>query len=249
MASKGRRLVKPKMAKYREHLLLPVGFASIQNMQPASRMPAIRRNALLIAGLYFLLQPNYRSEAQSTPDDALNRTYKAIVAKLTPAGREQLRKIERAWLTFVELDRAAMRAAAARLHLSAADEQKLQTNEIEARIEQLEELAYTTSEPEDAKAFRVNDAQLNVIYQRCISSMTSAEVEALRKAQRAWLVFREESRKFGGRVGARITAARTDQLNAFYIQSPTPDITQADDKSVNDEKADRTTPDPFERGR
>jgi uncharacterized protein YecT (DUF1311 family) len=217
-------------------------------MQPASRTSAFRRSTALVVTAFCLHQaPLF---AQSDQDQALNTTYQAVLAKLTPAGREQLRKVERAWLVFIEFDRGAMRAAAARLHLSAADEQDFERKGINARISQLEELTDLTAGPEVAPVFRQNDEQLNVVYQRCITSMTPAEVDALRKAQRAWLVFREESRKFGGVVGARITAARTEQLNAFYIQStaqaPAPPRVV---ESMARPEADRTTPDPFERAR
>jgi uncharacterized protein YecT (DUF1311 family) len=166
---------------------------------------------------------------------------------MTPAGQEQLRKVERAWLAFVELNKAAIREAAPRLRLSASSTQEFERQEVGARINQLEDLG-SNQGPELAAVFQQNDAQLNIVYQRCIHSMSPAEVETLRKAQRAWLVFREESRKFGGLVGARITAARTRHLNAFYIQSASipPPLTV---EHHTPQKADATTPDPFERAR
>ena len=183
-------------------------------------------------------------------DRLLNSNYQQVLARLTPAGREQLRKAERAWLAFVELDKIAMREAAARLGLSRSVAQDFETREVEARIDQLADLlsAQNAQTSEAAAAFRQNDAQLNIVYQRCISSLSPAEVSALRKAQRAWLEFRDASQKFGGLTGARITAARTDHLNAFYIQSA---VSSAPPKvePVAERKADPNTPDPFERAR
>jgi hypothetical protein len=51
-------------------------------------------------------------------------------------------------------------------------------------------------------------------------------------------------------IGARITAARTEQLNTLYIQTTTE--TPAPEpvvESMQPQKADKTTPDPFERAR
>jgi uncharacterized protein YecT (DUF1311 family) len=167
---------------------------------------------------------------------------------MTPVGREQLRKAERAWLGFIELDKVAMREAAARLRLVGTDAEDFERRQVNARIVQLEDLLDSNGEPELTTVFRQNDLELNIVYQRCISSMSPGEVAALRKAQRAWLVFREESRKFGGLIGARITAARTKHLNAFYIQSTTTPAPQTVEH-YTPQKADRTTPDPFERAR
>lgn len=183
-------------------------------------------------------------------DDYLNRTYQAVLAKLTPAGQAQLRKAERAWLSFVELDRIAMHAAASRLHLSPMEEEEFQRKETYARISQLEGLLY--SQNTDAEAVRQNDAYLNIVYQRCLTSMTPEEIERLRKAQRAWIVFRDESRKLGHPIVAYITSVRSDHLYAFYIRPTMPAVPQAPEpvvESMQPQKADKTTPDPFERAR
>lgn len=207
----------------------------------------VRSRGLITAVLGFFVAASHLL-GQSEQDQLLNSTYQKALTKMTPAGKEQLRKAERAWLAFVELDKAAMREAAARLRLAGADAEGFERRQINARVAQLEDLFYSNGEPEVTTVFRQNDAQLNVVYQRCIDSMPPAEVVALRKAQRAWLVFREESRKFGGLVGARITAARTEHLNAFYIQSTTTPVPRTVDH-YTPQKADRTTPDPFERAR
>lgn len=202
----------------------------------------------MIAAVPWLLSSAPRLLGQSDEDQLLNTTYQNVLSKMTPAGREQLRKAERAWLIFVELDKAAMREAAARLRLSGPDAADFERRQVNARIVQLEDLLDSNREPEQSTIFRQNDAQLNIVYQRCISSMSPAEVAALRKAQRAWLVFRDESRKFGDLIGARITSARTKHLNAFYIQSTTTPAPQTVEH-YTPQKADRTTPDPFERAR
>jgi uncharacterized protein YecT (DUF1311 family) len=190
----------------------------------------------------------FMTTARTLLDRRLNSTYEQLLSRLTPAGRDQLRKVERAWLAFAELDKIAMREAAARLGLSNADAQDFENGEVAARIGQLDELFDSSGSPELTAIFRQNDAQLNVVYQRCISALSPAEVSALRKAQRAWLVFRDESRKFGGLVGARITAARTGHLNAFYIRSAVSSAPSSEEP-VAQQKADPTTPDPFERAR
>lgn len=217
-------------------------------MRCASPMTAVIRVKVLGGVFIGLLGLAPNLVGQSDQDQLLNRTYQDVLSKMTPAGREQLRKAERAWLAFVELDKVAMREAAARLRLSGPATEDFERQHINARIAQLEDMLDFDREPEVATVFRQTDAQLNVVYQRCISSMSPAEVAALRKSQRAWLVFRDESRKFGGLVGARITAARTKHLNAFYIES-TITSEQETVEEYTAQKADRTTPDPFERAR
>lgn len=206
------------------------------------------RTGRLIASLLCLVGLAPSLLGQLDDDQVLNRTYQDVLNKMTPAGRDQLRKAERAWLAFLELDKVAMREAAARLRLSGPDAEDFERQHVHVRIMQLQDLLDSTGEPEAAAVFRQNDAQLNIVYQRCISSMLPAEIAALRKAQRAWLVFREESRKFGGLVAARITAARTKHLNAFYIQPTTTPAPQSVEH-YTPQKADPTTPDPFERAR
>ena len=213
-------------------------------------MSALARAGLIVAASSpSLLGQDNRDEGinPQEADRLLNSNYQQVLNQLTPAGREQLRKAERAWLVFVELDKIAMREAAARLGLSKSAAQDFETREVQARITQLEQLLDSNG-PEVTTVFRQNDVQLNIVYQRCIRSLSPAEVAALRKAQRAWLVFRDESRKFGGLIGARITAARTDHLNAFYIQSA---VSSAPSKEepVAERKIDPSTPDPFERAR
>lgn len=195
-----------------------------------------------------LLGQTDRDESQQV-DRLLNISYQQVWSQLPPAGREKLRKAERAWLVFVELDKIAMREAAARLGLSKSAAQDFETGEVNARIRQLEDLLESQDSSEPTAVFRQNDAQLNIVYQRCITSLSPAELAALRKAQRAWLVFRNESRKFGGLIAARITAARTAHLNAFYIQSAAPPPIWREDQPVAERKADPNTPDPFERAR
>lgn len=214
----------------------------------ASPMSALIRTGVLIAAVLGPLGSASRLLGQQDSDQILNITYQDVLRKMTPAGRDQLRKAERAWLTFVELDKVAMRETAARLGPFGPDAADFERRHINARIVQLGDLLDSNREPEAATVFRQNDAQLNIVYQRCISSMPPAEVAALRKAQRAWLVFREESRKFGGLIAARITAARTKHLNAFYIESaitPAPPVVER----YTPQKADVTTPDPFKRAR
>jgi uncharacterized protein YecT (DUF1311 family) len=209
-------------------------------------MSIIVRRGVIIAAAFCVLSAS-RLSGQFDPDRLLNRTYQDVLRKMTPDGQEQLRKAERAWLAFLGLNKAAIREAAPRLGLSASSAQEFERQEVGARINQLEDLG-SSQGPELTAVFRQNDKQLNIVYQRCINSMSPAEVEALRKAQRAWLVFREESRKFGGLVGARITAARTRHLNAFYIHSASTRPPQTVEQ-YTPQKADGTTPDPFERAR
>src|SRR3954467_4814706 len=138
----------------------------------------------VIAAVPFLLGSTLRLLGQSDPDQLLNSTYQNVLSKMTPAGREQLRKAERAWLEFVELDKVAMREAGSRLRLSRMDADDFERRQVNARIAQLEDLLYSDRKPEVSTVFRQNDAQLNIVYQRCISSMSPPEVAALRKAQR-----------------------------------------------------------------
>ena len=101
------------------------------------------------------------------------------------------------------------------------------------------------SEPDVAGRLRSADEELNVVYRRCIETLTPAEVSKLREAQRAWVAFRDASQPLGMEACRQITAHRTTQLNDFYIRGGTSAVQAA----TIPEKPDPTVPDPFERAK
>jgi hypothetical protein len=108
-------------------------------------------------------------------------------------------------------------------------------------------MLYPPSEPSDPSKLRQIDKDLNIAYQRCIHALPTAEVTNLRQAQRAWIVFRDASRKLGDEVVFKITFDRTWFLHHYYIVAATPEISPSKPPPENTfEKSDPTTPDPFE---
>src|SRR6266481_3426086 len=189
------------------------------------------------------------SEAAQT-DKELNQTYQQVVQMLPVPAREELRKSERAWLTFTQLNNAAFEATASRLGLSPAEVERIEVDHVRLRVRELREMLGRR----DAGAAAVvrsqsEDGRLNIVYQQCIAALTAAEVTKLREAQRAWISFRDASRPLGADVCWRVTSDRTDQLNTFYIapsgsSGPASPPTTAAPQS--EERTEPSVPDPFE---
>ena len=189
--------------------------------------------------------PSFSTEAQQA-DTQLNAQYQQLMQKLPPSAREQLRKAQRAWLLFAELNKAAMSAAAQKHGPLHSEFQRAEIDQVQTRTNELSDMLYhEDSGPDLAGRLRRVDEELNVVYRRCIETLTPAEVSKLREAQRAWVAFRDASRPFGMEACLRITGHRTTELNDFYIRGGTSAI-QA---TTTQEKPDPTVPDPFERAK
>ena len=90
--------------------------------------------------------------------------------------------------------------------------------------------------------FQRVDADLNVVYQRCLALLSPAGQAALRDAQRAWIGYRDANGAFGLEFLAGLTVRRADQLTEFYVES-TATLAKGPPKS------EPSPPDPFERAR
>jgi uncharacterized protein YecT (DUF1311 family) len=188
---------------------------------------------------------SFSAEAQEA-DKYLNRNYQQLLQKLSPPMREQLRKAQRAWLSFAELNKAAMSAAAQRQAALHSEFQRAEIKQVQTRTGELSAMIYQEdSGPDLAGRLRRADEELNVVYRRCIETLTPAEVSKLREAQRAWVAFRDASQPFGMDICLRITGHRTTQLNDFYIRGGT----SAVQATKAQEKPDPTVPNPFERAK
>jgi len=188
---------------------------------------------------------SFSAQAQQA-DKSLNADYQQLLQKLPPPAREQLRKAQRAWLLFAELNKAAMSAAAQRNGALRSEVQRAEIDQVNTRSGELSAMLYhEDSVPDLAGRLRRTDEELNVVYRRCIETLTPAEVSKLREAQRAWVAFRDASRPFGMEACLRITGHRTTQLNDFYIRAGT----SAVQATTTPEKPDPTVPDPFERAK
>jgi uncharacterized protein YecT (DUF1311 family) len=188
---------------------------------------------------------SFYAEAQQADKD-LNANYQRVLQKLSPSMREQLRKAQRAWLLFAELNKTAMAAAAQRHRALPSEFQRVEIDQVQTRTGELSAMLYQENSGSDAAGqLRRADEELNVVYRRCVGTLTPAEVSKLREAQRAWVVFRDASRPFGMEVCLRITAHRTTQLNDFYIRAETPALQPTKVQG----KTDPTIPDPFERAK
>jgi uncharacterized protein YecT (DUF1311 family) len=189
--------------------------------------------------------PSFSAEAQQA-DKQLNANYQQLLQKLPPSAREQLRKAQRAWLSFAELNKAAMSAAAQKHGALHTELQRAEIDQVQTRTGELSAMLYhENSGPDLAGQLRRTDEELNVVYRRCIETLMPAEVSKLREAQRAWVAFRDASRPFGMDICLRITGHRTTQLNDFYIRAGTSAVQAA----AAQEKPDPTVPNPFERAK
>jgi uncharacterized protein YecT (DUF1311 family) len=188
------------------------------------------------------------AQAQTTAreaDQELNTSYRAAMQELPSATKEKLRLAQRAWLAFVEKNSAAMRLAARALGISSARCEELEVKEVEKRAV---DFSYSkeSNEPEETKGhYQRVDADLNAVYERCLTTLSPEAKTALREAQRAWVVYRDANRPFGLEFLAGLTVRRADQLSDFYVESTTAAL------SVNGgpKKAEPSPPDPFERAR
>jgi uncharacterized protein YecT (DUF1311 family) len=189
--------------------------------------------------------PSFSAEAQQA-DKYLNASYQQLLQKLSPSAREQLRKAQRAWLLFAELNKAAMSAAAQRHGALRSEFQRAEIEQVQTRTGELSAMLYQEdSGPDLAGRLRRTDEELNVVYRRCIDTLTPAEASKLREAQRAWVAFRDASQALGMEACLRITGHRTTQLNDFYIRSGT----SAVQATAAQQKPDPTVPNPFERAK
>lgn len=191
------------------------------------------------------------SDAQETYGQYLNVAYEKASARLSPAGLEELRKAQRAWLSFNELNKIALRAAGHALGLPASRTQEFEGKEFGARSVQLDELFSQLSQPPNPGGLKQVDKDLNIVYQRCIHALPPAEVSYLRQAQRAWIIFRDANRKFGDQACIKIIYDRTWHLHHYYILASTPTVqpSQTPSEEYYFMQNNGTSLDPFERVR
>jgi uncharacterized protein YecT (DUF1311 family) len=186
--------------------------------------------------------------AQSGPtaqqaDQQLNQSYQQYLRTLSGPARESLRKGERAWLAFGEKNSAAMRIAARELGISASVCQAAEIAEVSDRSDDF--YAHDPSDENEQELFQRADAELNVVYKRCVAMLPPASKAALREAQRAWVDYRDANRSFGFYLWAKLSARRTEQLTKFYISATIPPLPEPSAASANT----KAPPDPFERAR
>ena len=177
-------------------------------------------------------------------DQELNASYQEAFRTLTPAAREKLRKAQRAWLTFVEKNTAAMRVAAQPLGITSSRCQEVEVKEVVKRSMDFGSSNESNAGEQLKAHFQRVDADLNAVYQRCLVLLSPAGQAALRDAQRAWINYRDANGPFGVEFLAGLTVRRADQLTEFYVESTTaPTIAKGPPKS------EPAPPDPFERAR
>jgi uncharacterized protein YecT (DUF1311 family) len=212
-----------------------------------SRRIGDRKMARLLSALLFSASVCLLTQAQTTPQQAdqdLNASYRDAMKELPPASREKLRNAQRAWLMFVEKNSAAMRVAAPALGISRAQCEKIEVSEVENRSV---DFSYSreSNAPEETKGqYQRADADLNTVYERCLSTLPPDAKAALREAQRLWLAYRDANRPFGIEFMAGLTVRRADQLSDFYVGSTTMPLS-----TKSPAKAEPSPPDPFERAR
>jgi len=224
---------------------------------PCVRLAIVLSCASFFSNVLGQSEPSTSTEAQEA-DEELNRNYQQAMRSLPPKSQEELRKAQRAWLVFVEENSAAIRAAARKQGLPLNRCEKLELEEVRDRARDLSTLPYsrtradeTTDETDYRALIAPKDAELNAVYQRCLHSLGPEEAEKLREAQRAWIAFYDASRYRGVQILYAVTAGRVQQLNDFYIGTGDLNGSTDEEKALPEEEqqADSTTPDPFERAR
>ena len=212
------------------------------------RTPSIYLAAAVAAGFLWRAPLLRAQDSAQAADLSLNVIYQDLMRRLPTSSREQLRKAERAWVTFVDLDCRAIDRSA---HLGQSQE-----NAAQARLEltkaRIAELGAMVGGANSgyAQSLQQADQELNLVYRQCISLLSSNGVSALREAQRAWISFRDANRPFGTALCATITVHRTDQLKASYLGQTVSRPTAAiQGRPMEQGNPDPTTPDPFAPGR
>lgn len=188
------------------------------------------------------------SEAEEA-DMELNQTYQQLIQMLPGPAREQLRKSERAWLTFTELNKDALQTTAGRLGLSSAEVARIEVDDIQLRVRELGEMLRARN---SGARLEGGDRRLNAVYQQCIAVLPTAEATKLREAQRAWISFRDACRPLGADVCSRVTSDRTDQLTNFYLSSSRSSFQAGSPRATKPQPEDKSAlgiPDPFEKAR
>jgi uncharacterized protein YecT (DUF1311 family) len=207
-----------------------------------------RERRLISLPLLIAITAGLTSAQAQTPardaDQNLNTNYKAAMQQLPAATKEKLRTAQRAWLAFVEKNSAAMKVAARALGISAARCEELEVKEVEKRAVDFDYSKESSAPEEIPGHYQRVDADLNAVYERCLTALSPEAKTALREAQRAWVAYRDANRPFGLEFLAGITVRRSDQLSDFYVGSTTAPATLNRPK-----KTDPNPPDPFERAR
>ena len=154
-------------------------------------------------------------------DQRLNSDYQYLMQRLSPEMREQLRRSERAWIKFRDLDHTALRSSRETLGLSKSESDAFDIRGVANRINEFLVFAKGGASPADSSEIERADADLNSVYRKCIASIGARHAAKLREAQRAWITFRDAHRGLGLDLWLSIIQHRTDQLREFYIEYPT----------------------------
>jgi len=199
--------------------------------------------SLLVFAITILLASARAQTTAREADQYLNTSYKAAMQGLALAQKEKLRIAQRAWLAFVDKNSAAMRMAARGLGISSARCVEIEVKEVENRTMDFD-YSKESNAPEEIKGhYQQVDADLNAVYERCLTTLSPEAKAALREAQRAWVTYRDANRPFGIEFLAGLTVRRADQLSDFYVGSTTAPL------NVTRPKAEPSPPDPFERAK
>jgi uncharacterized protein YecT (DUF1311 family) len=195
--------------------------------------------------------PN-RARAQAPDkgeDQELNRVYQQLMSALPPVQKSQLRNAERAWLDFVARNTQALRAAGPAMGKPADECREFEGQQWKRRVSELRSMVQPDPDEKKHGAEDVArmDEELNVMYQRCLSSLKQPDVQRLREAQRTWIAFRDASRPLGPESVYQITAHRVTELHRFYIERAEDDTEKGSYFAGG--TPDPHIPDPYERVR
>jgi uncharacterized protein YecT (DUF1311 family) len=227
---------------------------------------------LLVLGLGYFIgdvfaqnAPSYSESAQQA-DSELNKTYQQVMKELQPKAREQLRSSQRAWLTFVEQNTIALRSACSELGWTQEECNADIIEEVATRTAELPELlgndnpvwvpSIKSDQGIELTSSKLQslvpslDAELNVVYQRCLHAVPEEQAAQLRQAQRAWIAYRDATRAQGIKLVYYLLLHRIDHLNSFYSGPSKVEAREQEESMARwEQKADPSIADPFERAR
>jgi uncharacterized protein YecT (DUF1311 family) len=214
------------------------------NTKPGRRACA---KVLALSALWFPLlrvrgeDPAFQTFLEQKGNE-LNAAYQTCLARFSPAGKEQLRIAERAWIVFDNKDEEAIAIVGKRRGMSEEDLDRAEIPETISRTAMLHNFFLVPNE--DIGALQQNsesaERELTEVYKESISKLAPDEERKLRDAERAWIDYRDKDVRahFGDPSGrapiwasAVIARRRTFELRSFYLQQlaslPAPSQTPA----------------------
>jgi uncharacterized protein YecT (DUF1311 family) len=147
---------------------------------------------LLAVGCPFPANAQGKDDPEFRQADAdLNAVYQALSKRLESAGKNYLRNVQRAWLTFKERDEQLF----TRLAIEADDADRASRYRVEATDRRTQDLQLLGATPNGSRPDQITapeaDRMLNSIYKECFATIPRESATNLKEIQVLWLGFRD----------------------------------------------------------